>query len=521
MALEHWKKATDTARRGGQLIRIAHAVRRVSNAGDDLECDRARNALAALLGDARGIPMKIGQFLSQGEFGEAYAGLRANVEPIALNELRPQIEASLGAPIEAHFSEFDESSAAASLGQVHRARLLCGREVAVKVRYPGIVSQVEAELRLAGLIPGIGPAKRWGFDVDGYRSMLSDDLSRELDYRCEAESQTRARSQLQIPGLVVPEIVSELCREDLLVQHFERGSPIDMFSRASADDRRSIARTLLATLFRSLFCTGVLHADPHFGNLAVRQSGNSSMEVVLYDWGCTVRISETRRLALLQLILACREKRDIELMSAYIAMEFDGKKLSSIAHSLPALSAMLLEPFLIDRALNVSTWNLSQRFEMLLGDHRWWFRSAGPPDSVLLLRAIHGIFCQLEALEIAVPWWPILVDTVDAETLDRARRTKLPQLDPALQTRAQELQAIAKALKVRVLDHGREKVSISMPAEAALDLQSIVPSDLVERVEASGVDFAILVQHIRDSGIAPQELLDVEDGAKHYRVWLE
>ena len=146
-------------------------------------------------------------------------GLRASVEPIALGELRPQIEVSLGAPIEFHFSEFDESSAAASLGQVHRVRLHCGQEVAVKVRYPGIVDQVDAELRLAGLIPGIGPAKRWGFDVDGYRSMLRDDLSRELNYRREAESQQRARVQLQISGLVVPKIVSELCREDLLVQH--------------------------------------------------------------------------------------------------------------------------------------------------------------------------------------------------------------------------------------------------------------------------------------------------------------
>jgi predicted unusual protein kinase regulating ubiquinone biosynthesis (AarF/ABC1/UbiB family) len=521
MALEAWKKASDTARRSGQLMRIAHAARRVGNAGDAMERDRARNALAALLGDARGIPMKVGQFLSQGEDGRAYEALRASAEPLPLCDVRDQIEASLGAPIEAHFSEFDESTAAASLGQVHRARLLDGREVAVKVRYPGIVSQVEAELRLAGLIPGIGPAKRWGFDVDGYRSMLGDDLSRELDYRIEAKTQERAGNALQIPGLVVPKIISELCREDLLVQVFEGGSPITMFARISVDDRRAIAKTLLATLFRSLFCTGELHADPHFGNLAVRQSGRSAMEVVVYDWGCTVPLSLARRQALLKVILACREKRDIELMSAYVAMGFDGEKLSSIANSLPALSAMLLEPFLLDRALNTKTWNLSKRFEMLLGEHRWWFRSAGPPDSVLLLRAIHGVFCQLEALQIAIPWWTILQETLGEETMNAARQASLPPLDPTLRDCAQTLQAIAKSLKVQVLDHGKEKVSISMPAEAALDLQGIVPEDLVERVEKSGVDFALLVQHIRETGIAPQALLDIEDGSKHFRVWLE
>ena len=78
MALEPWKKAADTARRGGQLIRIARAAKQVGKASNDLERDRARSALAALLRDARGIPMKVGQFLSQGEGGEAYDALRSN-----------------------------------------------------------------------------------------------------------------------------------------------------------------------------------------------------------------------------------------------------------------------------------------------------------------------------------------------------------------------------------------------------------------------------------------------------------
>ena len=521
MSLESISKIAEGARRGGKLLKIAQASRKLAKASDGEDRRRAQGALSSLLADARGVPMKIGQFLSEGEAGGAYSELTTSIEPIPLCELRASIEASLGAPIESIFSEFAESKAAASLGQVHRARLLDGREVAVKVRYPGIVAEVEAEMRIADLIPGVGPAKRWGIDIDGYRTILRDDLERELDYRSEAARQESMGNALQGGSLVVPQVISEWCREDILVQAFESGHRLEMFSHVGAEDRQDIARTLISTFFRSLFCVGEIHADPHFGNLAVRQTNDGHMQVILYDWGCTIPIEHTRSRALLKLILACRENRDVELMSAYIEMGFDGDKLASISRQLPALTAMLLEPFTSDGALNSDTWNLSARFVALLGEHRWWFRSAGPPDSVLLLRAVHGLFCQLASLKIALPWWPILEATVGKARLNTARTAPLPALPSTLAQSAHGLKAKANSLRVRVLDGGKQKVSMSMPAEVALDLENIVPEELRARVNASGVDFAQLLSQVQESGIAPQEILNIEDGTKRYLVWLE
>ena len=193
MALERLRSIGLTTRRAGQLAKIAVAAgqlaRERARDSDGDRRRRAERALAGLLADAHGVPMKIGQILAQGSESHAFDALVSSIEPIPLAELQPHIEAELGHRLSEIFSKFDESRAAASLGQVHHAVLRDGREVAVKVRYPGIPDAVRAELRLAGLIPGVGPLRKWGFAIDAYRKVLSSNMERELDYRSEAKRQ--------------------------------------------------------------------------------------------------------------------------------------------------------------------------------------------------------------------------------------------------------------------------------------------------------------------------------------------
>jgi hypothetical protein len=519
--LESVRRAVEGTRRVRELARIGAAARTMARA-EGADRERAERALAGLMADARGLPMKVGQFLSDGGDREGFRPLVEGVEPELLCDLRPAIERSLGAPIASIFSRFDESQAAASLGQVHRAELHDGTVVAVKVRYPGMPSAVETVLRLAGLLPGIGPIRKWGFDLESYRQLLTNDLERELDYRSEATRQTRFRAGLEMRGLVIPGVFPDLCCEDLLVQTWEEGSPLSEFAARTVEERQQLGRILVKSLFRSLFVLGEVHADPHPGNLKVRHSASGQPEVVLLDFGCTVVISRESRLSLLKLILAARgEGPDVAPLQAYSAMGFDVEKLVAIAASLPALTSLLLQPFRTDELLNLDTWNLGSRLERLLGDHRWWFRAAGPPESLLLLRAFHGLMIQLRTLKVALPWWPLLLESVDEFVFEEARQLELPELPAEVGAKARSLGALAKSLRVRVLVGGREKADVKMPAEAALNLRVIVPEDVLAWLAASSIELDAIEDRVRANGIAPQEILSINDGDKQIDVWLE
>lgn len=295
------------------------------------------------------------------------------------------------------------------------------------------------------------------------------------------------------------------------------------FARRSAEDRAAAAGILARTLFYSLFVTGEIHADPHQGNMFFRNKTGGGVEVVLLDWGCTLTFERSRRIALIKLILASKQREEIDLLRTFTDIGFDAQKLLPMEASLAALCPILFAPFLVDQRLNADTWNLGNRLERLLGEHRWWFRAAGPADALLMLRAFQGLMQNLATLKIALPWSELLAEVVTEKLSTEANSYAPRLLAPKIEARRQArgFAALAKALKVEVLENGRVKLQISMPPEAGLDLETIIPEEVMVMVKEEGVDPAALIEQVRQSGIAPQSLIDLESGSKHYRVWLE
>lgn len=512
------RQGLQTAARAVKLVRVANAARKVaSRTGEDREA--AQRALAALMADARGVPMKIGQFLASRPDSDAFESLVTGIEPHPLSEMSAVLEKQFPDGSGEVFAKVEESEAAASLGQVHKAVLHDGTSVAVKLRYPGIVEAVEAELRLAGLMPGMGPAKKWGFDIDSYKSMLKKNMDRELDYRSEAFRQKSFRDKVTVSGLVVPEVCTELCTEGMLVQHWEQGVPLKSAGTWPVEERLRLGEILAATFFKSLFEVGIVHCDPHMGNLCARKNRLGEPQIVLMDYGCTVEVEQRERLALLKMILGCAERDETEPLACFVELSFDAKKLAPIADVLPALCKILFEPFLQAEPYSTKYWQLSARTSALLGEFRWWFRSAGPARLFLLMRAFSGLVTHLETLKIILPWRRVLYDALSEGLIEEARRFEPKSV--AEVTDAVSFKAIAKYLKVSVTENGSQLVQVSMPASQVPELEDLIPEDVVAKIRESSIDLETIIREACDSGILPGELFALESDSRCYRVWLE
>jgi ubiquinone biosynthesis protein len=260
--------------------------------------------------------VKLGQILSTRrdllppEMVAELSLLQDRAEPVPWPDLEQVLLAELGTPVEELFAEFDRAPlAAASVGQVHAARLRTGERVVVKVQRPGIRSVVERDLDIAHrLAARLEASTSWGRTL-GLRSLadgLAMALREELDYRIEAENiQTVGRgSATRSSELVrVLAVYPALCTERVLVMERLDGTPLNIAAPVLDQrelDRAGLARGLLDLLLRQVLIDGVFHADPHAGNVLLLDDGRLG----LLDFGSVGRLDGGLREAFQRLLLA-------------------------------------------------------------------------------------------------------------------------------------------------------------------------------------------------------------------------
>ncbi|HSG39230.1 MAG TPA: AarF/ABC1/UbiB kinase family protein [Thermoanaerobaculia bacterium] len=260
--------------------------------------------------------IKLGQLLSTRTdllpvpYLDALARLQDRVEPFSYNEVEEIVSTELGVRISKAFSEFEPTPvAAASLGQVHQARLRTGRPVAVKVQRPGIrqiiLEDLDAFDQIATMIDRhTEVGRRYVF-----RDMLEEfrkTLLRELDYRREAMNLVTFASNLkQYDRLVVPRPVDDYTTSRVLTMDYVRGTKItDLSPLARIDlDGRALAEDLFRAYLDQILVDGFFHADPHPGNLLITDDGR----LALIDLGMVARIDPRMQEHLLKLLLAITE----------------------------------------------------------------------------------------------------------------------------------------------------------------------------------------------------------------------
>ncbi|HEV7213537.1 MAG TPA: AarF/ABC1/UbiB kinase family protein [Chloroflexota bacterium] len=230
-----------------------------------------------------GLLIKLGQFFSSRvdllppEYIEELAKLQDEVPPIPFAQIRAVAERELGGPLDTWYTSVDQQAvAAASLGQVHRATLPTGEQVAVKVQRPEIAAIVAIDLdNLRWVISWMRRLTKLAGDVDwnGVLAEFTETLGDELDYRIEAASAERFRRTFAgNANVYAPLIYPTHSRERVLTMEFCDGIKITNYAalEAAGISRTAVARTLLETYFRQIFEMDFFHADPHPGNLLVR-----------------------------------------------------------------------------------------------------------------------------------------------------------------------------------------------------------------------------------------------------------
>jgi predicted unusual protein kinase regulating ubiquinone biosynthesis (AarF/ABC1/UbiB family) len=363
---------------------------------------RARK-LARRLSQLRGAAMKLGQLLSlEGddllppEFAEALAVLRATADTMPASQVRGVLGRAYGKGWERRFREFDfDPLAAASIGQVHAAVTSDGREVALKIQYPGVARSIDSDvdnlaslLRLTRILPVevdiseiVGEAKR--------------QLRQEADYQLEAEHMKRYRALVaDEPGVRVPRVYQDLTTRRVLAMERAGGRPIeDLRGPDHPQSLRDLAGEHLQRLmFRELFEFGFMQTDPNFANYLLELEPS---RLVLLDFGAAREyppefVERYRRMC--RAMVACDRE---EVQRAALAIGYlGGSESEGRARALADLIILIGEPLRHRGRYDFGSSRLAARareagFDLVV---RHGFMRAPPPETIFLHRKLAGTF---------------------------------------------------------------------------------------------------------------------------------
>jgi predicted unusual protein kinase regulating ubiquinone biosynthesis (AarF/ABC1/UbiB family) len=278
---------------GTRTANITRSEERAEAAMERRQLEAAEQ-IVTVLGGMKGAAMKLGQVLSfvdlgivppehRERFQAKLAILRDAAPSVSFGEMREVIEEDLEAPVDEVFATFDrEAIASASIGQVYRATLRDGREVAVKVQYPGIGDAVRADMKNLGVLLRLARSITPELDTKAVGEEIRERIVEELDYELEASNQrTMARIYAGHPFISIPAVITPLCRERVIVSEFVTGTGFDEMRAAPTAERDRIGEILFRFYFGSMYRYRRFSGDPHPGNML----GLADGRIAFLDFG--------------------------------------------------------------------------------------------------------------------------------------------------------------------------------------------------------------------------------------------
>jgi predicted unusual protein kinase regulating ubiquinone biosynthesis (AarF/ABC1/UbiB family) len=383
--------------RGERRARI-DAARRRSDAAE----------VTRTMGEMKGALMKLGQMVSfitddiPPEYRAALATLQASAPPLDFPLVRDVIEHELGQPLERAFARFDsEPLAAASIGQVHRARLADGQDVVVKVQYPGVAEAIRADLANVGVLYRFVGMMYPSLEPQPVVAELRSRITEELDYAREAENQERFAARFQgHPRIHVPRVFRSHSAARVLCTELAEGRRFAEATGATAELRNQWGEAIYRFVFSSILEAGMFNGDPHPGNYLFHDDGR----VTFLDFGC-VKYFPPPMLADWKELVRSYFRGDPEAFrSQLIRLRFVKEETPLGADLLFRYFGFFYEPFAEDREFEFTREYTRRSFGMVFaptGEFQGMSQKLNmPPDFVFVNRIQWGVWSILGQLDV-------------------------------------------------------------------------------------------------------------------------
>ena len=385
----------------------------------DLSDQKYAAQITEILGNLKGPLMKVAQLsatipdLLPEEYARKLAELQSNAPPMSWVFVKRRMKAELGENWEKNFIDFDkDASFAASLGQVHKAKLNDNEIVACKLQYPDMSSAVIADLNQLKIIFKIYSSYNKSIQIREIYKEIEARLKEELDYKLEHRHlKIFEHMHKKNTFIKIPKVHKKLSTQRLLVMEYLDGKKLIEYKNSSQKVRNDLAKKLFMAWYFPFYKYGIIHGDPHLGNYSVNKDNN----INLFDYGC-VRIFPAKFVkGVIDLYFALKEKNNEKIKLAYKAWGFKDidDKLMNVLNK---WALFLYDPILKNEVRRIQDSDSGIYGAKIAGEVHKELRKYGgvkpPREFVFMDRAAVGLGSIFIHLKAEINWYKIFHELI-------------------------------------------------------------------------------------------------------------
>ena len=408
--------------------------------GLDLGKQEMPTDLKLALGGLKGPVMKVAQILATipdalpEEYVKELRQLQANAPSMGRLFVKRRMSSELGTQWKQQFASFDqEAVAAASLGQVHKAKSLEGQELACKLQYPDMSSAVEADLKQLRFAMSIYQRYDKAIDASEIYKELSARIREELDYVREGHNMALYKLMLNDePAIHVPDLVENSSTDRLLTMTWLEGMPLMEFIKKHSDIemRNQVAKNMFRAWYVPFYLYGVIHGDPHLGNYSIRTNG----DINLLDFGSIRVFPPSFVKGVIDLYVGLRDNKEELAVEAYRIWGFENLDRETI-EILNHWARFIYSPLMENKVRKIQETNSGiYGKEVIEKVHKELRRLNGvkpPREFVLMDRAAIGLGSVFLHLNAEVNWYEIFQDLINNFDVTQVAERQKMALDTA------------------------------------------------------------------------------------------